>query len=41
MIIGGAIASIITDTVYEGGILLEQVSKDSGDGKKRRFIFPL
>ena len=37
---GGAIGSISTDTVYEGGILIEQESKDSGAGKKR-FIFPL
>ena len=35
MIIGGAIGSIITDTVYEGGILIEQESKDSGAGNKR------
>ena len=41
MTFGGAIGSISTDTVYEGSILIEQVSKDSGNGKKRRFIFPL
>ena len=40
MIIGGAIGSITTDTVYEGGILIEQESKDSGDGNKRDlFLF--
>ena len=39
MIIGGAIGSISTDTVYEGGILIEQESKDSGDGNKRDLFF--
>ena len=41
MIIGGAIGSISTDTEYEGGILIEQESKDSGDGNKKDFISPL
>ena len=39
MIIGGAIVLISTDTVYEGGILIEQESKDSGDGNKRDLFF--
>ena len=39
MIIGGAIGSISTDTVYEGGILIEQESQDSGDGNKRDLFF--
>ena len=38
MIVGGAIGSISTDTVYEGGILIEQESKDSGAGKKEIYF---
>ena len=38
MIIGGAIGSISTDPMYEGGILIEQESKDSGAGKKEIYF---
>jgi len=39
LIIGGAIGSESTDTVYEVGLSIEQESKDSGDASQRDLFF--